>query len=412
MQSLGVNLVQIVSFVILARLISPKEMGILAILGLITATCQAFGALSVPSAVTKFVAENTAGSAIQVAAAVFYQALRFILLLSVPIVILVYVGAPYLALHLLGDVSYAGLFQVVALDVFFYAGALPLLTGAMLGLHKFRETAIVGLIVSGVIRQSLIIVLIIVTRNFVGLVYAWVLSDASVAIIYFALLFRNLGRPRFDFPLSRLLRFSIPLTFSNAAVYAQSWFDRALLVVFVPLAALGVYNATLTAFGVLWGISAAMSSVLFPAYSSLQGKEDGSSMGEAARLAIRYSTLLLIPLALGLLAAAKPALTLFVGESYSSGTLPLMILCGVLAVTVIGNTVLPPVLLALGKTYLTATITTVSVLISLAVGYVVLPIWGILGASVARGLAMAISAILTIYIVGRMIPLKLESRRP
>jgi len=409
-QSLGVNLVQIVAFVILARLISTREMGILAVLSLITATCQTFGTLSISSAVTKFVAENAARSETDMMAAAFYQALRFALLISLPVVALVYGAAPYLALHLLGDVSYAGIFRVLAVDVFIYAGANPLLTGALLGLHKFRETAIVGLIVGGLIRQSLIIGLIILTRNFVGLVYAWVLSDASAAVIYFVLVFRNLGRPRFDFSLARLLRFSIPLTFSNGAAYAQSWFDRVLLVVFVPLSVLGVYNATLTAFGVLQNISIAMSSMLFPAYSSLQSKEDGSNMGEAARLAIRYSTLLLIPLALGLLAASKPALTLFVGESYSNGTVPLMILSGVFAITVIGSTALPPVLLALGKTRLTATIMVVSVIISLAAAYVLLPTWGIVAASAARGLAMVISAVLTIYIVGKMIPLNLESR--
>jgi len=70
---------------------------------------------------------------------------------------------------------------------------------------------------------------------------------------------------------------------------------------------------------------------------------------------------------------------------------------------------LPPVLLALGKTHLTAAITAFSVLVSLAVAYLLLPTWGIVGASAARGLAMAISAILTVYVVRRRISLRLES---
>ncbi|HYW01938.1 MAG TPA: hypothetical protein VE862_10740, partial [Candidatus Acidoferrum sp.] len=57
MQNLSVNALSVVSFVILARLISPKEMGIWAILQLILAAASVF-VTWYPQAVTKFVAEN------------------------------------------------------------------------------------------------------------------------------------------------------------------------------------------------------------------------------------------------------------------------------------------------------------------------------------------------------------------
>lgn len=410
MQTLGINAVTIIAFVILARLISTKEMGVWAILLLINATCQTFAALSIPQAVTKFVSENVSRGARSTAAAAFYQALRTILVVYAPVVASIYLGATFLASHLLGDVSYAPLFRILAFDVFFYAGMLPLVTGTLLGLQMFRETAVVGLAVGGFLRQLLIIALIILMKNFVGLVIGWLVSDAMMTVIYLGFAVRALGAPRFDFPLAKLLRFSLPLTFANVAAYAQNWFDRAMLIVFVPLATLGIYNASVTAFGVLVGISGAMSNMLFPAYSSIQDKTGaGSNMGEAIRLATRYSSFTLVPIAFALLALAKPALTLFVGESYIGGYVPLIILSGTFALTASVMS-LGPVLLALEETKVTASITAVSVAISIVLAYMLLPIWGIVGASIARALAMTLGATLTVLMLSRKIAIQLDLR--
>src|SRR5208283_18706 len=107
-------------------------------------------------------------------------------------------------------VSYAPLFRILALDVFF-ASILQLLTAALLGLRMFKETAAVGLIVQGFARQVLIIVLLVLMRNFVGLVIGWLLSDGAAVAICLWIVVRELGAPRFDFPMGKLFRFYLPL---------------------------------------------------------------------------------------------------------------------------------------------------------------------------------------------------------
>ena len=406
--SLGINAVNVVSFAILARIISTKEMGIYAILLLINATCQTFATLSVDQAVNKFVAENFSKGAVSAAAGAFYQALRTTLIIAVPVVALIYYEAPFLAMYLLGDASYAVLFQVLAVDVFFSTGALPVLMRGLLGLQMFREFAVADLILGGLLRQTLIILLIVLLRNFVGLVMAWVFSDAATVFLMLVFAVNALGVPKFDFPLIKLIRFSLPLTLVNVAGYAQTWFDRALLVAYVPLATLGIYNVSLTAFGVLVGVAGAMASMLFSAYSSLTGgTQFKRRMRDAVRLATRYASFTLIPLTLGLLAVAKPALTLLVGESYAGGSLPLIIFCAAFAVTAFTE-VLNPVLLVLEETKIAAGITAVSVATSLAVAYVLLPEWGMVGAAVARAFAIILVAAFTIFVVSRKMMLQVD----
>jgi O-antigen/teichoic acid export membrane protein len=382
-------------------------MGILAVLQLLIGVCQTFIALAIQPAATRFVAEEISNGHRHAAAAVFYQCLRLTLLLAMPASLILFLGASSLATLFLGDQSYVILFQFLAVDVLVSVGALPVLVGALIGLQKFKETAIVNVVVSNILRQVAIITLVVLLKNFVGLVIGWVISDLAASAVYLVYVLLLLGRPTFEFPLRRLLRFSWPLYFGNVASLAQSWFDRALLVAFVPLATLGVYNATLTAFGVLTGISSAMSTTLLPAYSGMTGQDRKRVLVGASRTASRYVSFLLAPLSLGLLATAKPALILFVGQAYSEGTGPLMILSAIFALTAF-TIALGPILLAIEKTWISSAITVLSVLVGVATGVILMPLSGILGASIARGLAMTLSSAVTVIVLKRHIQLQLD----
>jgi O-antigen/teichoic acid export membrane protein len=368
-------------------------MGIWAILQLILGTCSTF-VTWFPQAVTKYVAENFSKGAKPVAAAVVYQALRSNVITYIPIIIGFYFGAPFLASHLLKDASYAPLFRILAFDVFLNAGLLQVLTAALLGLKMFRETAAIGLFIQGIVRQLLIISLLLVFKNLIGLTLGWLISDAMTVAIYLTFMIRVLGPPRFDFPLAKLIRFYLPLEIAQIVAYAQNWFDRAILAVFFPLAALGIYNAGVVAYGVLASVSVALGNMLFPALSSIQGRTRNQiRMNDAIRTATRYSALTLTPLGFLLLATAKPALTLFVGEAYIGGYLPLVIFSASYVLTVFATS-FAPALMALNETAAVGAISGVTVLIGLGVAYALLPHWGTVGVAVGRASAFGLVAVL------------------
>ena len=92
------------------------------------------------------------------------------------------------------------------------------------------------------------------------------------------------------------------------------------------------------------------------AYSAMQTSDIRENLGHAITLSSRYISIVTVPIALGLLVTAKPALTLFVGQAYVEGAEPLMILTGTFAFTLVG-TALSPMLLALGETRIASMIT-------------------------------------------------------
>lgn len=406
-QTVVANAAQIVSFALLARLITPIEMGILAVLTLVGGTCIVTGTLSLQQAAVRFVAENLR-SIRTTAASVFYQAIRTTLFLAVVLGAAIFFGARLLATNLLGSETYTIYFQLQAFDVVLTTGLIPVLSGTMLGLQKFKQAAGIGTL-GTVVRQSLIILLVLLMQSFLGLVVAWIISDLALASMYTIYLIKRLGPPRLDFPLGRLLRYSWPLALGNGISYLYGTFDYAVLLILAPLTTLGIYNVTIQAFGVLTAISTAITTTLFSAYSAIRLADLRRNSSDVIRLASRYGSLIIVPLALGLLSTARPALTLLVGRAYLAGAEPLMVLSGMLALTTIG-VVLYPVLLALAETRSASAITGASVVMSLSTAILLVPPSGILGASLARGIGMIVSTILTFLMLRRKMQLRLDIR--
>lgn len=95
---------------------------------------------------TGFISENVKLGGERSAGPAFYQSVHMILVLAAPIGLSVSLSASVPADHLLGEPVSAILFQVLAFDIVFTAGALPMLMGTMLRLQKFKETALIGFV--------------------------------------------------------------------------------------------------------------------------------------------------------------------------------------------------------------------------------------------------------------------------
>jgi len=396
LQTVVTTIAQVVTFAILARIITTSEVGILAILSLITALCQAINGSAFQQATIKYVGEFT-GDREELAAGVFYQTLRISLIWSLPIAAFIFLGSGLLAQSLTGTLAWQSSFNVLAIDVLAYSGVLPVAIGGVLGMKRFKVASMIG-IGGAVLRQVLIILLILFMRNFVGLAYAWAFSDYAMLAAYGLYVVRILHPSKGLFPLRKLLAFSWPLSVGNIASFAYSWFDRGILIAFVSLASLGVYNAALTAFAVLGSISAAFANALLPVYSDIRRRRGLEGCRMATKLASRYASLVMVPLSFGLLAIAKPALTLFVGQAYVSGAEPLMILSITYALVAF-SLGLGPMLVALSETRFVMGITLTSVVFGIASAYILLPFTGIIGASIARGVALVVSVGLTLFVL-------------
>jgi len=403
MQTLTTTMIQAVAFAFIARLISTSQMGLLAILALILGVAQLAAPLALPSAVTRFVAEELAKGRRESAASVFYQSTKISVSLSAIMAVV-----PLLFASQLSDALSAGpmIFQLLAVDLFLTAGLVQTLASVLIGAQRFRAYSVASISYAA-IRQVLIVALLVLFHDFSWLVYAWVISDLIYVFMLTVPVVRALGPPKFEFSLRRLLGFSLPLMPGNSVNFAYNWYDRALLVPYTSLAELGIYNATMTAFGVLSAIPGGLTRTLYPAYAEIQSVKGRAGLEIAIRVASRYVSFIAVPLALGLFATAKPALALFVGERYEYGSTALQILTIVFAFTLLGNS-FGNILLLLGETATASGVSIATVTASLVTALLLLPSFDINGAAASRGVGMLVGFALTLTLARRKIRLSID----
>jgi len=407
LQYLVSSAARIVAFAVFARLISVEEMGVYTILVLGYSAASVLFVLGMPSVVTKFVAENMAKGNKVTAASVYYVAL--VLAESTSILI----ALCFLIARFPAGVSHIPNSQVISLiSVLFFAdvavsfGTIP--QAVLYGLMEFRAYAVIYTIYTS-IRPWLVILLIFWMKSLGGLVGGWLIADTALSITMFFYLWRRLGPPVFKFDAKYLLKLSAPLYIANIASFLYGTFDQLTLIPLVSLSALGVYGAAITAFSTYSGVVGALGSVLLPVLSGVHGVNGREALAGSVERASRYVSILAMPLAFGLMVAARPALTLLAGRVYEAGVLPLAIL-SLASTTAIISLALSPVLIVLNETLLAALASILPIPISLAVAVLSIPMLGIVGASVARALSMVLGLVFTWYFLKRKIPIKLDNQ--
>jgi len=396
LQNMGSTLVQIIVFAIIARLITEVDLGILAALTFVVGFSQIAVNLGLPSAATKFISELLGKNSHQEAASVCYQTLKISLILSGVSGAFCFLFSDQISILLLKTAEYSALFKILSLDIV-VTGLYGSFYGILGGMQKFREASIFNL-TRLAIRHILIVSALILGFGLLGLVAAWFIGDLSNAILYSSIIFKSFGFPKFTFSLKRLLKYSYPLYFSGVISFIYGWFDQALLLAFLSLGELGIYSVALRAFGALTGIIAAVQAPLFPKYSEMYARGGPKSVEKAIYSASRYICYMALPLAFGLFALAAPALTALVGERYLLATQPLGILCLFFAATCI-QVSLSGILLVLELTWITLGLTVLNIVFGTVLGVLLLPTFGIVGVSIARGITMVLTFLVFMWVL-------------
>lgn len=398
-QSLVTAIVGAVGFGIIARLMTRTEMGVYVTLTLVFAIAQITTTLGLSSAAVKFVAESKAKDEQKAAAGVAFHIFRLSFLGSILFSAFLFFFSSQISYLLTRTTEYVEAYRILALDLTF-AGVLPNLNGIVIGLQKIKEAAGFN-IVAYTLSKLLSVVFLLLKLGLWGVVLGWLIGDLCGFLLFSGCIVKDLGMPSFNFSLKRLVRFSWPIYISSWVGFGYNWFDRVLILAYASLADVAIYNVAVTAFGMMYALPGAISTALFPQYSELHGRNGIRGLEKVVRTASRYVCYVVVPLAIGLVATARPTISLFAGRAYETGALPLAILCFFGASTCVGASLSDIFSIAeRTKTYALLTLTVLSVSISL--GLVVLPLAGVLGAAIVRGAAMVSGLLIMVAVLRRM----------
>jgi O-antigen/teichoic acid export membrane protein len=392
----------------LARSVSQVDVGAVAGLALLASLFQLLSDFGLSSSLAKFVSElmgrgeNPSGY--------FLSAFVFRASLALALSLLLFSFPERFSVLLFKSVSYSSSVRLLSFDVVLVSLA-SLLSGFLWGAGRLRVLACCG-IASVSARWVAIVLFLLKGFGVWGVVLGWVVGDLVGVALYTVGVSRlrvwDGFTPNLGVFLSVLLRFSLPLYIASLVNFLFSYYDRAVVLAFLPLSDVGVYDVVGKVFGVLVSVTVPFSSALFPYYGSAYGRGERDLIGSAVGRASKYSALVFAPLALGLFSVSRPVLVLFAGEGYEGGAAALSIL-SLFALVYTVSPALSNLLLIYGRTLTVLLLSLVSVGVSLAA----LPLlwrFGLCGLAVVKGLSMLSSFALTLWLLSGVACLRFDGR--
>jgi O-antigen/teichoic acid export membrane protein len=176
-----------------------------------------------------------------------------------------------------------------------------------------------------------------------------------------------------------MLRYGLPLSFSSIFISFATQFYNFLIAIYASNSLVGNY-AVATNFAFLLNFFAApIATVLFPAFSKLDRVKDKETLKIVFQSSIKYSSMLVIPPTVIVIALANPAVSALFGAEYVSAPLFLALLSVSYLLTAFGSLSAPSLISGQGKTRLYLEIAIVSAIVGIISAVILVPTLGIIG---------------------------------
>jgi O-antigen/teichoic acid export membrane protein len=212
-----------------------------------------------------------------------------------------------------------------------------------------------------------------------------------------------------DKPLIKtLFKFAFPVLLSGLAGMISNNIDTLTITAFRSLNDVGFYQAAQPAARMLWYLSTALTVVLFPMISELWARREQKLLGQALHFLIKFSLILIIPVALVLIAFPEIVLRLLFGSSYLPGSTALQILATAAIIYTL-YAILGSVMSGIGKPIVNTKVIALMACLNLAGDLVLVPIFGIEGAAVSTFASYLLGLALLFYYSRKLIGLTIPS---
>lgn len=272
------------------------------------------------------------------------------------------------------------------------------LHGSALGLQLFRTDAIVYLS-SGSLSYLVGLVFFSFFHGISFLIVGLTLSYLWGSIIYAIIIFTRKPPTREKSRLTSLgqiFSYSWPLILSSLIGYGSQYLDRFVVAYFLDISTLGIYSFVLIVGSSLSFLANPIANIMIPKLSEFFSGGEISKMKKGLDLSSAVLTLIYSPLALGAAAIAPVVLSILARTQYESGDAALTILLGISSIFVLGN-IVSSVVSAVRRTRVYILSTAFTLASNVALSFLLIPRYGMIGAAIANSSVMVISFFVLYY---------------
>jgi len=383
------TVIMAVGAIILGRLLTPDEYGLYNIMLIPLTTINLFRDWGINSAMTKYIASLRASQRDEEIPEVIAAGLIVEIVSGIALSFLSLGLATFIATAVFHRPESAFFMQMLSVSII--AGSLLTASQAVFIGFERMELNSFTLICQAIVKTTVGPVLVFLGYSVLGAVIGYSLGFVAAGIIglitFYLMLYRPLtkrGTNNITKTLRTMLNYGLPLSMYTILGGILGQVYLFMVPSFVSDAMYGNYTTAANFFVLLTFLTIPIGTVLFPAFAKLDAQNDHELVKTVFASSIKYTSVLLVPSTMALMALSSPIIGTLYGEEYIYG--PFFLTIGVIGnlFAVVGSLSAGSLLSGLGETRILMVQSIITLIIGLPLGFILIPTLGITGLIIAN----------------------------
>ena len=387
--ALAANALAFVYMLVVTHLAAARSIGLVALGTTVVGFALIPSLLGLDTGIIRFVARGAASDDERAARSSFQAGLAVVCLMSITLTVVIWIAAPRIGNDFFNKPASVDILRIVALSL----PALALGRATMAAVQGFGVMGYPAWL--GILRRVLqfAIVLPLFAVGLEARALAWASVGSAWGSLLLALSFlrrvdSRAFRPTAEWPLVRLLNFSVPQVMTAALFFFILWTDTLLLGHFETASKVGVYAVVGSLLVPATVVSTAVGQMFAPRISAADGRGDHETLARMLKRVTHWNTAISLPFFTALAVLSTAALGVF-GHRYTVGATALTILAlGQLLNTAAGP--LGQVINMSGRQYLTMTNNAMVAGLNVLGCLLLIPPYGLAGAASSTALSLTL----------------------
>ena len=388
------TIIMAVGAIILGRLLTVDEYGLYGIVVIPSTLINLFRDWGINSAITKYVASLRVTNRAEEIHDVIVAGLIFEVASGLALSFLSLALATFIASAVFHRPESAGFIAIVSVSII--SGSLLAASQAVfIGFERWKLNSFT-VICQAIVKTVIGSVLVFLGYSVLGAVIGYGVGFIAAGIIglatFYFILFRPLrkkatGNSSITKTLKEMLKYGVPLSISGILGGILGQFYSFIVV---PLTSNTLYGNYITALNfntLLTFLTIPIATVLFPAFAKLDPKKEHELVKNVYAASIKYTSILLVPATMAMMALSGPMIRTLYGEKYVYGPFFLTIYVIGSLFAVFGSISAGGLLTGLGETKIPMIQSIITVAIGLPLGVILIDMFQITGLIVASVIA-------------------------
>jgi len=380
------TVISAVGVIILARVLQPGGYGLYTIALTAPSLIGVFRDWAMNSAMIKYTAQYSAEDKPEKVRSILVAGLVFEVILGVALTFVSFMLSSFIA----NDVfkrPIALLIQISSITIL-AGGLLNAAQAAFIGREQLQPNS-VTLVLSALLRAVLSPILVFVgfsvsgavVGNVVGTMVGSLVGLTLMLAIYENLKNKNvLSAPLKVWETTRFMfRYALPLSFSSFFNSFLLQFYNFIIAIYASNYLIGNYAVANNFTVLLTFFATPITTMLFPAFSKLNAKEDKETLKIVFKSSIKYSSLLVIPPTIALISLAPPFVSALFGAKYADASLFLALLAVNYLLTAFGQLSTLNLISGQGQTRIYFELAAVNTVTGVTLAFLLVPPFGVIG---------------------------------